>query len=344
MKLTGAKLDGFLRSPDKAIRAVLLFGPDAGLVRERGKALADMFADPGDPFSLQEFAADALKKDGSLLADGSRSLSLMGGAPVMRIRDVTDALVATIEEWLEAGAGVHPGIFEAGELTPRSKLRALFEKRADTAAIGCYADAGGDLRSLVSAHFSANKVRIDSEAMALLLNRLGSDRLAIRQELDKLILYAGPGNDETMIRVSDVEEVIGDAKSSSLDDVAFAVGGGDLRLLDSAMGRARAENLDVPSVIRAVLRHLDRLHDVAAEVAAGASTEVAMKKLKPPVFFKLTGDFARQVRAWSAPDLARGLRLLLETERQAKSGIGIEWAICERTLMQLTQAARRTGR
>ena len=84
MKLAGAKLDGFLRSPDKAIRAVLLFGPDAGLVRERGKALADLFTDPGDPFSLQEFAADAIKKDGSLLTDGSRSLSLMGGAPVMR--------------------------------------------------------------------------------------------------------------------------------------------------------------------------------------------------------------------------------------------------------------------
>ena len=35
MKIAPARLAAFLQRPDPAIRAVLLYGPDAGLVRER---------------------------------------------------------------------------------------------------------------------------------------------------------------------------------------------------------------------------------------------------------------------------------------------------------------------
>ena len=37
----------FLKSPDPACRAVLVYGPDAGLVSERASALAEMFAREG---------------------------------------------------------------------------------------------------------------------------------------------------------------------------------------------------------------------------------------------------------------------------------------------------------
>ena len=40
MKLSAGQIDGFLHRPDPQIRAVLLFGPDAGLVRERADTLA----------------------------------------------------------------------------------------------------------------------------------------------------------------------------------------------------------------------------------------------------------------------------------------------------------------
>jgi len=39
MKLAAGRVEGFLRRPDPEIRAVLLYGPDAGLVRERAEAL-----------------------------------------------------------------------------------------------------------------------------------------------------------------------------------------------------------------------------------------------------------------------------------------------------------------
>ncbi len=339
MKLSGAKVDGFLKQPPKNIRAILFFGPDAGMVRERGAGLCKFFAIPDDPFGLEEFTGDAVRKDPTLLADTSRAMSLMGGTPVVRIRDATDALAPIVSAWLDEGGGTHPVIFEAGELSPRAKIRTLFESRDDAAAIGCYADEGRDLRSTVSSALSDAGVRIDNDAMTLLLDRLSADRLAVRQEIAKLILYAG-GEQGSSITVKDVEGSVGDGASMSLDDIAFAVGDGNIEKLEAGLVRAQAEGIDTNAILRGVLRHFVRLHEVVAE-GAGGGIDAAIGKLRPPVFFKLKSSFSAQARKWRQPELARALSLLMETDRQSKQTQQIEWAICERSLMQLAQAARR---
>ena len=51
--LRGKEIDAFLARPDPARPIILLYGPDAGLVRERAEALlASAVDDPNDPFSL----------------------------------------------------------------------------------------------------------------------------------------------------------------------------------------------------------------------------------------------------------------------------------------------------
>ena len=344
MKLAGAKIEAFLRSPSKDIRAVLLFGPDSGLVRERGRAFVDLLNDSDDPFSISELTGDALRKDGALLADSAQAMSLMGGEPVVRVRDATDSIADVIESWLESGGGVKPAVFEAGELAPRAKLRKLFEARKDTAAIGCYPDEGRDLETVVREHMKANGISLQGDAMPVLMGRLGNDRLAIRQELDKLVMYAGGPSSNGSLSATDVEKLTGDVKSASLDEIAFSVSGGDTSRLSRALDQAQAEGLAPIAIIRSVQRHLDRLHSVKADSEKGGSIEDAMRRLRPPVFFKFAGAFASQARAWSAKDLARGLGVLLQAERDCKSGLEVDRALCERALLQLTQAARRSRR
>mgnify|MGYP003340380061 CR=1 FL=1 len=56
MKLDSRSIPGFLASPDPEIRAVLLYGPDEGKVRERGADLArKIVPDLNDPFRIAEF-------------------------------------------------------------------------------------------------------------------------------------------------------------------------------------------------------------------------------------------------------------------------------------------------
>lgn len=343
MKISAGRADNFLQKPDTAVRAILLYGPDAGLVRERGQSFSKRQAGEGDNFAITEISGDALKKDGAILSDASRSLSLMSdGDPVVRVRDVTDACAGVIESWLDDDAGLKPAIFEAGELAPRSKLRQLFEKRDDAAAIGCYADEGQSLDAVVRQHLGQAGLSIDRDAMTLLTSRLGTDRFALRQELDKLLLYMG--KIEEPISVADVDAVIGDVKSSVLGDLAMSVGSGNLPAMLTMLARARSEDLNAVAILRAVQRHFDRLLTVQAEMTTGARIEDAIKRLRPPVFFKQAPAFSRQASSWPISHINRALTLLLEAERDCKSGLSIDVALCERALTQITQVARRHNR
>ena len=57
--LKGSDIDRFVARPDPARPIVLVFGPDAGLVRERVEALVHAAVDdPKDPFQLARIDGD----------------------------------------------------------------------------------------------------------------------------------------------------------------------------------------------------------------------------------------------------------------------------------------------
>ena len=62
--LRGKEIDAFLARPDAGRPIILLYGPDAGLVRERADALiASAVDDPNDPFSLVRLNGDELSAE-----------------------------------------------------------------------------------------------------------------------------------------------------------------------------------------------------------------------------------------------------------------------------------------
>src|SRR5450631_2002138 len=85
--LRGKDIDAFLARPDPGRPIVLLYGPDAGLVRERANALlASAVDDPNDPFSLVKLDGDELAAEPSRLVDEALTVPLFGGRRAIRVR------------------------------------------------------------------------------------------------------------------------------------------------------------------------------------------------------------------------------------------------------------------
>src|SRR5438270_3752709 len=156
MKLPAGRVAAFLRRPDPGIRAVLFYGPDAGLVRERADAVAGTVCpDLRDPFRVAELTAAALAADPARLADEAAQISMMGGRRVVRVRDAGDALAPLCGRFL-AGAPAPANrqsdaliVIEAGDLPGRSALRRVFDEAPDAVAIGCYPDGARDLAAVI---------------------------------------------------------------------------------------------------------------------------------------------------------------------------------------------------
>ncbi len=337
MKIGVRQAEGFVRRPDPAVRAVLLHGADGGLVRERAEALArGVVDDLADPFRVSPIAGPALAQDPARLADEAAALSMVGGRRVVWLRDAGEPNAEPLAAFLEAPVGDALIVVEAGELAARSRLRRLFEAAPNAAAIGCYRDSGADLERVIEATLANAGVTATPDAIGFLAEHLGGDRQVTRREVEKLALYLGA---DGHARLEDAAACVGDAAAVSLDDAAFAAADGDFAALERAMERLRNQAASPVSILRAMARHLERLHLAAAKQAAGMAAEAAMKALRPPVFWKQQRRFAAQLRHWTGEVLAAAISRTLTAEIGCKRTGAPAEMICHRALLEIARGA-----
>ncbi len=335
MKVAAGRIDAFLRAPDSAARAILVYGPDTGLVRERADILAKtVVADISDPFLVAELIPSQLREPPPLIADEAAAIALTGGRRVVRIRDATDAIAVPIEQFLEDSPGDALVIVQAGDINPRAALRKIFEAASNAAAIPCYADDERALERVIHDTLATDKIRVSPDAMAYLCANLGADRGLSRSELEKLALYVGPGAE---VSLADAATAVGNSSALSLDNVVMAAAGGDAMATDRALTRSYQEGVNPVTVLRALARHLMKLQLVMAHIDKGATPDVAMKALRPPLFFKAAGPFRVQLRNWTMRRLAQALSLILEAEQQCKRTGSPAESLCSRAALQISR-------
>ncbi|RDD63254.1 DNA polymerase III subunit delta [Ferruginivarius sediminum] len=337
MKIKPAQADAFARKPDPKIRAVLVYGPDRGLVRERvGALIASVVDDPHDPFRVAELSSSQVAKEPALIADEAAALSFGGGRRVVWLRDAGEDAVKGLSAFLGDPVGDALVVVEAAELDTRSKLRQLFEKSDAGAALACYRDDARSLPNLIRETLREHGLEVSGEAVDYLASQLGGDRLVTRSELRKLAFYKGGGR----VELADARECVGDTAALSLDDVALSCADGDLPALERAFDRALQEGANPVQPLRAAARHFQKLH-----LVAGASNlDQAIDRLRPPIFWKNKPRFKAQAEAWTSASLARALEILLEAEGRVKStGLPAE-AISARALMEIAARSPRRKR
>lgn len=329
MKLAAARIPALLRDP-AGIDAALVYGEDAGLVRERAEALVHAVLGPApDPFRLTELSEDAPKR----LTEEMTARSLTGGRRVVRIRAATPALVDAAERALR-GPVEALLVLEAGALDKRSRLRLWAEAAPRVAPIPCYPDEGAGLAATIRDGLAAGKVAVDADALAFLSSRLGTDRGVTRQEVGKLALLAGPGG---TLSLADAQAALGESGVLSLEEALTAALAGDPVAADRAMDAAVADGTGPVAIVRGAIRSLQRLDQAAALVAGGASAEQAAETVR--VFFRERPSFLRALNLWSPARLAAALEEAVTAERACKTTGSADLAIARQTIQTLARRA-----
>jgi DNA polymerase-3 subunit delta len=316
MKWDRRQFDAYLKTPAEKIAAVLVFGPDEGLVRERVNALVKATAGSSDdPFRIAEINGDELRGDPARLADEAGAISMMGGRRAVRVNGTTDGLAAAIEAFLDGHADSKNAlvVFEASDLPGRAALRKLFEATPHAAAIACYHDNAGDLRGIIEAQLSAAGKSAAPAALAYLEQSLGADRGTTRSEIEKLILYAG---DRRKIELEDAMASVGTSNDVQLDDLSHAIAEGDMKAIERQLDLNLAETAPI-MILRGLARHFLRLHGAVGRLEAGQPMQEALAALASPFFWRDRPRLERQCRRWSSRSIAMALQKIGETEAQA---------------------------
>jgi DNA polymerase-3 subunit delta len=343
VEIKSHEFEGFLERSAPNYRIFVIYGPDRGLVSERASLIAARTGvSLDDPFSLIKLDIADLQKDHGRLLDEAGSIGLFGGEKLIWVRGGANEkyLVEPLQALSSNPAQDTIIVIEAGDLKKGSLLRKTAEAARTVAAVPCYADDIRALNGLVDAELAAAGLRITPGARQALLELIGGDRIASRNELKKLALYC-LGLDT--ITEHHVTEIIGDASAISVDDAVDAVLSGNTGNFLHAMQKITASKTAVFLVIQACLRQFQLLDAMRAEMEEKRLPAAqVMQTLGRHLHFRRKPIVEQALRAWSPDALARETNRLQAAILQTRRRASMEDTIAIQTLLSTTlQSGRR---
>tara|TARA_Y100001001_G_C7992529_1_gene303421 strand:+ start:330 stop:1358 length:1029 start_codon:yes stop_codon:yes gene_type:complete len=337
MKLTFRQIEPFVKNPDPKARAVLLYGPDAGLATERMQIMAKtIVTDLNDPFNVSKFAATDLSDNPAKLDEEARAISMMGGGRVVIVNDASDKYNSIFKGYLEDPSAETLVLVVAGDLGPKSSLRLLFEKQDNAAALPCYVAEGQDLARQIQDHLRSQGFQLEPDAAHYLTENLVGDQAQMRSELEKLITYMGQ---EKTIRLADAQANTGNLSEQKLDALVYGCLGGQMDRADSLLQGLYSEGVSGVYIIRAFQNHLRMLLDARLRRNKGQDMRAITKSLR--IFFKLERAFAAQLDVWNEARILNAIEKLNQLEAEIKQTGAPEQTLLARALMGLARMSAR---
>lgn len=337
------EFDAFVKRKPLPVRLFLVYGPDRGLVSERAAALAAASGvDLDDAFSVVKLDAGEVGNQPGRLVDEMNAIGLFGGDRLVWIRNTGSE--KGISDGLDILARMPPGpstlIIEAGDLKKSAALRKAAESSSQAVAIACYADDGRALQALIDQELAAEGLRISPAARERLVETIGGDRLASRNELRKLALYC---RGKTLVEEQDVEEIVGDASAISTDDAVDAILKGDREGFMHAIQKIISSKTPVFLVLQGCLRQFQLLELMRAEMDEKRTPAAqAMATLGRHLHFRRKPIVENALKSWTGPAIRRETQRLQAAILQSRQRPALEDTIAMQTMLAtVLQSARR---
>ena len=339
------EVDGWLAKPDPRFFLVLIYGPDRGLVSERGRVFAAKTGLPlDDPFSVVRLDAGEAERDSGRLLDEARTVPMFSDKLLLWLRNAGShkGLADDVKALLAEPPRDAIVLIEAGDLKKGAPLRAAVEGAAQAIALPCYADDGRDLDALIDRELTRAGMTMTLDARQALRRNLGGDRLASVGEIEKLALYAH-GNRE--ITLDDVRALSGDVSGQSFDDAVDALLEGRVSDFDAVFTRQCQASGHAFLALAGALRQLQALHAMRASLDAdgrGAAAVVAAQR--PPVFFARRKLIEKALERWSGTALERALARLQAAVLQTRRRPDLQVSIARQALLGIAVESARLNR
>ena len=337
-----AQIDKYIKKPDFAIKAFVIYGSNDGLVNEYVKKLIQTVSkDLYDPFSVVYFNCVDVLADVGILFSEYTSQSLMGGRRVIIIKDADNNLTKHLKTMLDGTPSDTLVIISSTTLNKKSSLVTLAEEREDMGLIVCYEDRDEDIFATARSVFIENGLTINNEALQLLCSRLSNDRKTNLGEIDKLITYMG---DKKNVTTDDIQICISDQSAASGDDVCYFAANGQTDKALKSFRKLVNEGNEPISIIRSLSYHFNKILTVKAFMEKGDTLDKAVFKLVPKIIFFRESSFKRQLSIWPRERILSVLELLFKAEKDCKTTNMPVEEIVSYTIMQISSAASKLAK
>ena len=330
-----AGLDAFLRKPDPAIAAILIYGEEGDAVRELAqRAVRKVAGSLDDPFTVMALTEQDISSDPARLVDEVQSISMLGGSKAIWIKGAGDGFLKAALPLLAGKTQGNLVVAEAGTLPKNAQLRAQFEKSPHALVLPLYEAEAGEIAGMVEHVLAQDNLKIGQDALARFIELAGTARGLARREAEKLALYCLGAE---RVNIEDVEAICGNDTGSTPDELADSVFGGDVEEADRLFHDLVRGGQDAGRLLGIVHMQALRLAEFRLAIDRGATADQVVKQARPPVFFRRQRLVTAQLRAWSLSDLVTAGSTLSANVLAARQSADLAEAIAGRCLLSLAR-------
>lgn len=315
MNFKPAQFESFCKSPDPAVKCVVLFGNNEGEMSMLQKKCAEaVCGSTDDAFCYSVLQMDNVAKDGGEVYAEFHAQSLMGGRRVIVVQGADNSLTPMLKAMLPETPSENLLILNSSTYNTKSALITWAKERRDILTVGCYEDRESDIMQEAATMLRAKGLTADNATLQVLSARLSPDRRINQSEIDKLEMYLG---ERKTVTIDDVKQAVCDTAGANTDDLCYYIAGGEVKKALDIYERLLKEGTEPATLVRSAEYHFAKLLECTAKTADGQTAKQATAPLK--LMFYREPAFLQQLRMWNKEQLLSALSMLYECERDCKT-------------------------
>ncbi len=292
----------------------LIYGQNKGLIKEKIDQIKNIFNKKSEKVEIVKLNNDDITKNPEKLYNEFNTFSLTGNKKLLHVLNTKDNLINNISETINPNPSCLV-IFESEKLTPKSKIRKLFEKEKTLGILACYYDTENDVKELVEKAFKNNNIPISTNLKSILVSHLGTERNIVKNELNKIILFL---KNKKEFNDKDILNCLSDNHYFNFEDLNYSISSGNLIYLDKIINQLYLEGINPIALLRATSRHFQKILFINEKIKNGLNMNDSLKLLKPPIFFLYINQFKQHVKSWGINLSHKTIERIFDAERLCK--------------------------
>ena len=286
----------------------LFYGENLGLQQDLKKKIRNNNKDK----LLLNFSQEEILKNEDQFFNEVINISLFEDKKVYFINQANDKILKIIED-IENKISEQSIFLFSDILDKRSKLRNYFEKSKNAGIVPCYADNQISIKKIVMDKLKGFK-GLSPENINMIIENCNLDRIKLNNELSKIITYFDNKNLETEKLIALLNIEINDDFNLLKDE---ALNGNKLRT-NKLIGVSVLEEQKNFYYINLINQRLHKLAEIIV-LAKNNTLEMALDKIKPPIFWKEKANFLYQAKKWNLIKIKKILNKSYDLEIKVKS-------------------------
>ena len=293
----------------------LMYGENVGLKYDIRDFIKKTIKQKNDKIEILSLTEDEILSNEENFYDFIYSGSLFSDIKILTISQATDKIIKNISNiYDKKPENIFIFIF-SNILEKKSKLRNFFETNEKTICIACYLDSIKDLEIIAQTELKKNNISISREAINLLIEKSNSDRINLRNEIEKIISYSQNKKNLELDEIRSLINFTGDYKSDILINECLSR---NVLQYKKIISELYFNTINYVMLLRILSNKVQRLLKIKEQHDGKNSIDNLINFSKPAIFWKEKPLVKKQLSLWNLNDLKNLIGEINNTELLCK--------------------------